>query len=100
MFNAEFLAKIGLSQLSDDQKVSLLGQINKEYEVRVGRRLTEGMSKDEALGLEKLILTDHYGALKWIDKNRPTYQKIVIEEARKIKRELIANRDRILGANE
>lgn len=96
MFNIDFLAKVGLGPLPEDQKISLLGQINKEHEIRVGRRLTEGMDKHEIVGLENMIIADQQGALNWIAQNRPAYQQIVIEEARKIRRELLINRDKIL----
>jgi uncharacterized protein DUF5663 len=99
MFNTEFLGKIGLAALPSDQKLTLLGQINKELEIRVGRRLTEGLNKSDVKGLEQLIFADQEGALKWITQNRPGYQEIVIEEAKAIRRELVINKDVILGAH-
>ena len=42
--NEEFLKELGLDQLPEDQQKSLLQHIYSELELRVGERLSQGMS--------------------------------------------------------
>jgi hypothetical protein len=93
-----FLQSIGLGALPDDQKQAFLQHLYEELELRVGTRLSEGMT-DEQLGeFEKLIeANDDKGALQWLETNRPNYKQVVAEELEKLKQEVIANKDRILG---
>lgn len=46
-----------------------------------------------------VVLLSEYGSLKWLELNRPDYRQVVAAELDTIKKEIIANRDSILGAN-
>ncbi|OGL21617.1 hypothetical protein A2707_06315 [Candidatus Saccharibacteria bacterium RIFCSPHIGHO2_01_FULL_45_15] len=135
----KFLADIGLNDLPDDQKQPFLQHIYEELELRVGTRLSDGLSDTQLEEFEKIIdrdqatidawivqhapnyatdevfirmqqatkleLTDpnlkaEYVATKWLEVNRPDYRQVVAQVLDELKREIISNRDSILGAND
>lgn len=135
----KFLEELGLGSLPPEQKQAFLQHIYSELEMRVGERLTEGMS-DELLdefgyfvdmnmdGMNKWFeenLPDYkdrddfkqlkeanaeapeasvmseYGAMKWLQLNRPDYPQVVAAVLEEIKGEIRSNKDAILaGASE
>lgn len=134
--NEEFLKELGLDQLPEDQQKSLLQHIYSELELRVGERLSQGMSNaqleefagiiDKTPGavddflmkhapnyqqepmLQKMSqasglpvddprLKDEFAATKWLEVNRPDYRDVVAAVMADLKKEIIANRDAILG---
>ncbi|MCL2280607.1 DUF5663 domain-containing protein [Candidatus Saccharibacteria bacterium] len=131
----QFLEDLGLGALPPEQKQALLQHIYGELEMRVGERLTEGMS-DELLdefgnfvdmnmeGMSKWFsenLPDYtdrddfkqlkeanpqapeaavmseYGAMKWLQLNRPDYPQVVATVLEEIKDEVRTNKDAILS---
>lgn len=44
-----------------------------------------------------IVVLSEYGSLKWLEMNRPDYREVVAAELDAIKREIVANRDGILG---
>lgn len=134
--NEEFLKELGLDQLPEDQQKSLLQHIYSELELRVGERLSQGMSNaqlEEFAGIidktpgvvegflakyapnyqqesmfQRLLqasgaaaddtrLRDEFAATKWLEVNRPDYRDVVAAVMSELKKEIIANRDAILG---
>lgn len=134
----KFLADIGLDKLPDDQKQAFLQHIYEELELRVGTRLSDGLSDAQLEEFEKIIdrdqatidawlaqyspnyqedeifkrmqqatqmnpddpnLRTEYVATKWLEVNRPDYRQVVAQVLDELKKEIIANRDAILGAN-
>jgi hypothetical protein len=94
-----FLQSVGLGTMPDDQKEAFLGHLYEELELRVGVRLSEGMPDQKLAEFEKLIdANDEAGALKWLETNRPDYKQVVAEELEKLKKEVEANKEKILGA--
>jgi hypothetical protein len=131
----KFLEELGLAALPEEQKQEFLRHIYSELEMRVGERLTEGMS-DELLdefgnfvdmnedGMKKWFadnLADYadrddykqlksanpdapetaimseYGAMKWLQLNRPDYPQVVAAVLEELKNEIKSNREAILG---
>jgi protein-tyrosine-phosphatase len=132
----KFLADIGLNDLPDDQKQPFLQHIYEELELRVGTRLSDGLSDAQLEQFEKIIDRDEttingwiaqyspnftedevfkrmqqatqldvadpnlkaeYVATKWLEVNRPDYRQVVAQVLDELKKEIIANRDTILG---
>lgn len=94
----QFLVSVGLSDMPEEQKGPFLEHLLEELELRVGTRLSEGMSDDKLTEFEKLIEgRDEKGALTWLQSHRPDYQDVVGEELEKLKSEITANRDKVLG---
>ena len=46
----------------------------------------------------EIVVLSEYGSLKWLEMNRPDYRQVVSSELEKVKQEIIANREGILGS--
>lgn len=134
--NEEFLKELGLDRLPEEQRKPFLQHIYSELELRVGERLSQGMSEaqldefaniiDKTPGVvegflakyapnyqqepmfQRLLqasgaaaddtrLRDEFAATKWLEVNRPDYRDVVAAVMGELKKEIIANRDAILG---
>ncbi|MDN5819423.1 MAG: DUF5663 domain-containing protein [bacterium] len=132
----KFLNDIGLHDLPEDQKPAFLQHIYEELELRVGTKLSEGLSDDQLGQFEKIVDQDQptidtwldnnapdypadptfiriqestsldpndpklkaeYSATKWLEINRPDYRQVVAEVLDSLKKEIVSNRDSILG---
>ncbi|HPF31329.1 MAG TPA: DUF5663 domain-containing protein [Candidatus Saccharibacteria bacterium] len=132
----KFLEDLGLGELPEEQKKPFLQHIYNELELRVGNRLSEGMSNDQLNEFESIIdrneeavdswleknipnyqteenfvkfltksglpandfvLKSEYVATKWLEKNRPDYRNVVSQVLDEIKREVVENKNTILG---
>ena len=95
-----FLQGLGLGDMPQDQKEAFLQHLYEELELRVGTRLSEGMSKEQLKAFEALIDSDdEEGAMQWLQTNRPNYREVVAEELEKLRQEVMANKDQILGGD-
>lgn len=70
----KFLADIGLGDLPEEQKKPFLQHIYDELELRVGTKLSEGMSDAQLEEFEAII--DHKDDIitAWLEANAPDYQ--------------------------
>lgn len=95
----DFLKSVGLGDLPEDQKKAFLQHLYEELELRVGTRLSEGMSEDQLGEFEQFIENaDDKGAVSWLQQNRPEYQTVVSEEMTKLKQEIIEGKDKVLAS--
>lgn len=133
----KFLADIGLDGLPEDQKQAFLQHIYEELELRVGTRLSDGLSDAQLEEFEKVIDRDQatidawlaqyapsyqddeifkrmqqatqldpadpslrmeYVATKWLEVNRPDYRQVVAQVLDELKKEIMANRETIMGS--
>lgn len=62
----KFLADIGLNDMPDDQKRAFLQHIYEELELRVGTRLSEGLSDQQLEEFEKIIDKDQATIDNWL----------------------------------
>lgn len=93
-----FLQSVGLGSMPADQQQAFLQHLYEELELRVGTRLSEGMTNEQLDEFERLIdANDQQGALGWLETHRPNYKQVVSEELEKLKQEVMANKDRILS---
>lgn len=96
-----FLQGLGLGDMPEEQKEAFLQHLYEELELRVGTRLSEGMSNEQLKQFEALIdANDEQGALSWLETNRPNYKQVVEEELEKLRQEVVANKDKIVGPDE
>ena len=125
--------------MPEEQRKPFLEQIYSELELRVGERLSQGMSDaqldefaniiDKVPGAVDAFLDKHapnyteepmfqrlvqatgvaaddprlrneYAATKWLEVNRPDYRNVVATVMEELKREIMANREAILGGIE
>jgi len=132
----KFLNEIGLDSLPEEQKKPFLQHIYDELEIRVGTKLSDGMSDAQLEEFEAIIdhkddiiiawlakyipnyhnddgfiklqsamdidvndpnLRAEYAATKWLEINRPDYKDVVAKVLEDLKKEVVDNRDAILG---
>ena len=95
-FDEDYLEKVGLSELPD--KEGFLSSLQSELEMRVGHRMSEGMSDAKLLEFDELAKSGDAAAIqRWIRRERPDYKEIAREELEKLTSEVISRRDEILA---
>ena len=95
-FDENFLAEMGLSAMPEDQKQKFLDYIQEELEIRIGERISRGLSETQLNEFDQI--TDPLEAAKWLEKNRPDYREIVARTIEEMKEEIRANRAKLVGA--
>ena len=69
----KFLDEIGLGDLPDDQKRAFLQHIYEELELRVGTKLSDGLSDQQLQEFEKVIDRDQGVIETWLSANVQDY---------------------------
>ena len=70
----KFLEEIGLNELPEEQKKPFLQHIYDELELRVGTKLSEGMSDDQLSEFESIIDRKDEIVVVWLAKFAPDYK--------------------------
>jgi len=71
--NDDFLDSIGLNDLPDDQKKPFLQHIYSELEMRVGTKLSDGMSDEQLEEFGNVIDRKNEVIVGWLQKHAPDY---------------------------
>ena len=80
----------------DEQKVRAWFEKNMaDYATRPDFQQLKASAPPE---VDELAVLSEYGSLKWLEMNRPDYRQVVASELDKIKAEIVANRDGLLGS--
>ena len=95
-FDEKFLQEMGLQAMSEGEKQKFLDYIQEELEVRIGERISRGLTETQLNEFDQL--TDQNEARKWLEQNRPDYREIVTRTIDEMKAEIRANRARLVGA--
>lgn len=95
-FDESFLQEMGLSAMPEDQKQKFLSYIQEELEIRIGERISKGLTETQLNEFD--MIDDPKEAAKWLEKNRPDYREIVTHTINEMKEEIRANRARLVGA--
>lgn len=95
-FDEKFLQEMGLSAMPEETKQKFLKYIEEEVEVRIGERISRGLTEVQLNEFDKI--TDPNEAAKWLEKNRPDYRQIVDRTIEEMKQEIRANKSRLIGA--
>ena len=69
----KFLQDIGLGDMPDEQKQAFLQHIYSELELRVGTKLSEGLSDDQMSEFEAFIDRDEERVNTWFTQHLPNY---------------------------
>lgn len=69
----KFLEEVGLGSLPDDQKQAFLAYFREQLELRVGTRLSEGLSDAQLDEFESFIQRDEARVNQWLQTNVPDY---------------------------
>ncbi|MEO7904905.1 MAG: DUF5663 domain-containing protein [Candidatus Saccharimonadales bacterium] len=70
----KFLQELGLDQLPEDQKQAFKEHIYSELELRVGTKLSEGLTEAQLTEFESFVDRDDEKVLSWISQHVPDYQ--------------------------
>ena len=99
--DTNLLVELGLGNLPEAEKNSLLKHIYETLEMRVGMRLADQMSNEQLDEFEKYFeAKDDAGAFKWLEANFPNYKDIVQEEFEKLKGEVSQTAPQILASSQ
>lgn len=93
-FDEKFLQEMGLSAMPEEQKQKFLNYVQEELEVRIGERISRGLT--EAQLMEFDMLTDQAQITAWLERNRPDYREIVNRTINEMKEEIRANRAKLI----
>lgn len=69
----KFLNELGLGSMPAEQKDAFLKHIYDELELRVGTKLSEGLSEEQLTEFEKIIDRDQSAIQNWVRVNSPDY---------------------------
>lgn len=69
-----FLEELGLGQLPDDQKQAFLEHVYGQLELRVGTRLSDGLSEEQLSEFESFIDRDSEKVRQWIGDHAADYR--------------------------
>ncbi len=72
----KFLEEVGLSDLPDEQKKAFLQHLYGELELRVGTKLSEGLSEQQLAEFEAFVDRDEDKVKGWFDNNLPNYEAL------------------------
>lgn len=97
-FDDKFLQEMGLSAMPEDEKQKFLDYIQEELEVRIGERISRGLTEAQLNQFD--MITDQAEATKWLEVNRPDYREIVTRTINEMKEEIRANRARLVSAQQ
>ena len=81
-FDESFLDSVGLSGMPEEQKQSFLQYAQDQLEVRIGEKMSEGLSDEQLDEFERIIDNDQETVQKWLAdlgdyKNDETYKKLL-----------------------
>ncbi len=71
----KFLQEVGLGNLPEDQKQAFLQHIYSELELRVGTKLSDGLSDDQLAQFEAFVDRDEQKVNAWFEKHLPNYME-------------------------
>lgn len=94
-FDETFLQEMGLSAMPEDQKQAFLDYIQEELEVRIGERISRGLTDTQLNEFD--LITDPAEGVKWLERNRPDYREIVARTIEEMKAEIRANRSKLVS---
>lgn len=69
-----FLEELGLGALPEEQRKAFLEHVYSQLELRVGTRLSEGLSEAQLSEFESFVDRDSEKVQTWVSTNTPDYQ--------------------------
>ena len=94
-FDEQFLQEMGLSAMPADKKQEFLKYIQEELEVRIGERISKGLTDEQLKEFDSL--TEAKDIADWLEKNRPDYREIVDRTIAEMKQAIAKNRDKLIS---
>lgn len=94
-FDENFLKEMGLSAMPADKKQEFLNYIQEELEVRIGERISKGLTEEQLKEFDSITTTEE--AAVWLEKNRPDYREIVTRCIDEMKDAIAKNRAKLVS---
>ena len=91
----DFMAEVGLAEMPAAEKREFMDYAEEELEVRVGQQIGARMTDEQLNEFEQI--TDVSEAAAWLGRNVPDYREVVGGVFEAFKKELIAERAKILA---
>ncbi len=95
ILDGDFLREVGIADKSEAEREAFLEHFQEELEVRIGERVTEGMSEEKVGELERVMEGDDDAVVAWLEAERPGYQELVKGVFEGLKAEVLAGKERI-----
>jgi hypothetical protein len=73
--DGKFLDEVGLGSLPDEQKKAFLEYFREQLELRVGTKLSDGLSDEQLDEFESFMDRDEAKVDAWLAANAPNYQQ-------------------------
>ena len=93
-FDETFLQEMGLTAMPEDQKQAFLDYVREELEVRIGERISKGLTEVQLAEFD--AIENQAEATAWLEKNRPDYREIVTRTIEEMKAAIRSNRDKLV----
>ena len=74
IFDKDFIAEIGAEHFADCKIDAFLAGASEEIEVRVGNRMSEGLSEDKIREFDQILVNDAHENEQWLAAHFPDYQ--------------------------
>lgn len=91
----KFMNEVGLEAMPAEEKRAFMEQAEEEFEVRVGQNIGALMTDAQLEAFDQI--TDPSEAADFLDEFVPDYRNIVLGIFEAFKKELLSNRQGILG---
>ena len=93
-FDEKFLQEMGLSAMPEEEKQKFLDYVQEELEVRIGERISRGLTEAQLMEFDMLVDPEQIRA--WLERNRPDYREIVNRTIAEMKEEIRQNRNNLI----
>lgn len=88
----DFLAGLGLGDLSEEDKQAFVLHLQEELEMRVGEILADRLTDEQLDEFGEIVESDNPEAAgTWLQENAPGYEQVVLDELEKLRQEIIQN---------
>ena len=86
---------LGAEDISEEEKAALLTQMLDLIDTRVLDRVLEDLSEEERIELERISKEDNTEAFeKFIEEKVPNYEALYVEEAKKLRQQLVIDMEK------
>lgn len=91
----DFMAEVGLTEMSAEEKAAFMNHAQEELEVRVGQVMSDKLSEEQLDEFSKI--DDPQVAAGWLGERVPDFREIVAGIFEDFKKEIASERGDILG---
>lgn len=91
----DFMAEVGLDSMPEAEKADFMKDAEEELEVRIGEKISEGLSEDQLLEFDQV--DNIVAAEQWLERYVPNFRDLARQVFQAFKNELAAERQQILG---